>query len=58
MIKKVDKKNKFISIFNPETGFYIRSGVIENGKDTGIDPFMTSFPELIDVGVMEHLAFA
>lgn len=54
MIKKVDKKNKFISIFNPETGFYIRSGVIENGKDTGIDPFMTSFPELIDVGVMGH----
>ena len=54
MIKKVDKKNKFISIFNPETGFYIRSGVIENGKDTGIDSFMTSFPELIDVGVMGH----
>jgi radical SAM protein with 4Fe4S-binding SPASM domain len=24
------------------------------GKDTGIDPFMASFPELIDVGVMGH----
>lgn len=54
MIKKVDKKNKFISLFNPATGFYLRSGIIENGKDTGIDPFMTSFPELIDVGVMGH----
>jgi radical SAM protein with 4Fe4S-binding SPASM domain len=52
MIKKVDKKNKFISMFNPDTGFYMRSGVIEDGKDTGIDPFMTSYPELIDVGVM------
>lgn len=53
MIKKVDKKNKFISMFNPDTGFYMRSGIIENGKDTGVDPFMTSFPELLDVGIMQ-----
>ena len=53
VIKKVDKKNGFISIFNPETGFYMRSGVIENGKDTGVDPFMASFPELLDVGIMQ-----
>lgn len=53
MIKKIDKENKFVSMFNPKTGFYMRTGVIdENGKDTGIDPFMTSYPELIDVGVM------
>ena len=52
MIKKIDKKNKFVSMFNPNTGFYMRSGVIENGKDTGVDPFMTSFPELLDIGVM------
>ncbi len=52
---KVDKKNRFVSMFNPETGFYVRSGVFdENGKDTGVDPFMTSYPELIDVGVMGH----
>ena len=56
IIKKYDKKNKFVSMFNPDTGFYIRSGVIENGKDTGKDPFMTSFPELLDVGVMGHCA--
>lgn len=55
MIRKIDKKNKFVSMFNPDTGFYMRSGVIdENGKDTGVDPFMTSFPELIDIGVMGH----
>ena len=53
MIKKIDKKNKFVSIFNPNTGFYMRSGVIENGKDTGVDPFMTSFPELLDIGIMQ-----
>ena len=53
MIKKVDRKNRFVSYFNPETGFYMRTGIIdEDGNDTGIDPFMTEFPELIDVGVM------
>lgn len=52
---KVDKKNRFVSMFNPKTGFYVRSGIMdENGKDTGVDPFMTSYPELIDVGVMGH----
>ena len=54
-IRKVDKKNRFISIFDTETGFYQRTGVIDDeGKDTGIDPFMTEFPELIDVGIMGH----
>lgn len=55
MLRKVDKKNKFVSVFDSKTGFYARSGVIdENGKDTGVDPFMTAYPELIDVGVMGH----
>ena len=51
MILKVDKKNKFYSRFDPDTGYYERSGIIEDGKDTGIDPFMAAFPELIDVGI-------
>ena len=51
---KVDKKNRFISKFNPKTGFYMRTGVIdENGKDTNIDPFMASYPELLDIGIMQ-----
>ena len=55
LIKKVDRKNRFISMFDNATGFYSRTGVInEEGKDTGIDPFMSSFPELIDVGIMGH----
>lgn len=50
---KVDKKNRFKSYFDPNTGFYFRTGVIDkDGKDTGVDPFMASFPELIDVGIM------
>lgn len=54
-IRKIDKENKYISIFDTETGFYMRTGVIdENGKDTGVDPFMSSMPELIDIGVMGH----
>ena len=53
MIRKIDEKNKFVSMFDPDTGFYMRSGIIENGKDTGVDPFMTSFPELLDIGIMQ-----
>ena len=49
-----DRENKFISMFNTATGQYIRTGVLEDGKDTGVDPFMASFPELIDIGIMGH----
>ena len=51
----IDKKYRFYSIFDTETGAYMRTGVLdEKGKDTGVDPFMGSFPNLIDVGVMGH----
>ena len=54
MIIKVDKKNRFYSKFDPKTGFYMRSGILdENGKDTGVDPFMCSYPELLDIGIMQ-----
>lgn len=52
---KVDRENRFVSLFNPNTGFYVRSGVYNNEHiDTNIDPFLTSFPSLIDVGIMGH----
>lgn len=54
VVMKTDAENKFISIFNKSTGKYIRSGIIENGIDTGVDPFMCAMPELIDIGVMGH----
>lgn len=53
-----DKKYNFKEIFDTRTGMYVRSGVLdENGKDTGVDPFMRSFPSLIDVGVMSECVF-
>lgn len=50
-----DKIYNFKYAFDTETGAYIRTGILdENGKDTGIDPFMGSYPHLIDVGIMGH----
>ena len=50
-----DKKYHFIYAFDSDTGAYIRTGVLDkNGRDTGVDPFMASFPHLIDVGIMGH----
>lgn len=55
MYQKIfDEKNNFFSMFNPNTGTYVRTGILENGRDTGVDPFMASFPHLIDVGIMGH----
>lgn len=51
--KMIDKKYRFVSAFDEETGTYVRTGILdEHGRDTGVDPFMASFPHLIDVGVM------
>lgn len=53
--KIIDEKYNFITMFNPRTGAYVRTGIInEQGWDTGIDPFRASFPHLIDVGIMGH----
>ncbi len=50
-----DTKYHFMSAFDTNTGAYARTGILdESGKDTGVDPFMASFPHLIDVGVMGH----
>lgn len=49
----VDRKNRFMEFYEPETGFYMRTGVIDKySNDTGVDPFMRDFPSLIDIGVM------
>jgi radical SAM protein with 4Fe4S-binding SPASM domain len=50
-----DQKYRFAETFDSKTGFYLRTGIInDKGEDTGIDPFMRSFPNLIDVGIMGH----
>ncbi|MHB8129349.1 MAG: radical SAM protein [Mobilitalea sp.] len=55
MIIVVDKKFHYVTAFSPESGFSIRTNTYdEEGKDTGKDPFMGSFPELLDIGIMGH----
>ncbi len=50
-----DRKYRFMSAFDTETGAYVRTGILDDtGRDTGVDPFRASFPHLIDVGVMGH----
>lgn len=50
-----DTKYRFKSAFNMKSGAYVRTGILdETGKDTGVDPFMASYPHLIDVGIMGH----
>lgn len=50
-----DKKYNFKSAFDTDTGSYIRTGILdETGMDTGVEPFMASYPHLIDVGIMGY----
>ena len=50
-----DKQYRYKYYFDTETGFYMRTGILdENDRDTGEDPFMASFPHLIDVGIMGY----
>ena len=58
LIRFADKKYHFYDLFNLENGFYVRSGIIKNGKDTDVDPFMRSYPALIDIGIMAKCANA
>ena len=51
---KMRKDKDFISFFDEATGHYVRSGIIKNGVESSEDPFMTSFPELLDVGIMGY----
>ena len=51
---RIRKDKDFISIFDEATGQYVRSGVFKDGAETKQDPFMASFPELLDVGIMGH----
>lgn len=50
---RYDEEFSFKYGFDTESGAYFRTGVLDaDGCDTGRDPFMASFPHLIDVGVM------
>ena len=56
MRRIIDRANHYVSLFDESSGFYMRSGVFRDGKETGEDPFMAGFPELLDVGIMGHCA--
>ena len=51
---RIRREKTFVSFFDERNGTYLRTGILANGKDTGKDPFMASFPELLDVGIMGH----
>ena len=48
--KQIIEHKDFTSMFNGNTGFYMRSDLKGH---PGVDPFMAEFPELIDIGIME-----
>ena len=50
-----DKRFSFFDSFDPENGYYFRSEVVK-GENAGKDPFMRSFPCLMDIGIMGHCA--
>ena len=49
-----DEKYNFRTFFDKNRGIYVRSGIYENGVETDVNPFRSSFPHLIDVGIMGH----
>lgn len=59
MMRYYDPRYNFVELFDPNSGFYARSGIFDkNGQDTGVDPFMRSFPSLIDIGIMQRCVCA
>jgi radical SAM protein with 4Fe4S-binding SPASM domain len=50
-----DEKFNFKTYFDRNKGYYLRTGILdEKGKDTDVEPFMASFPHLLDIGIMGH----
>lgn len=49
-----DERFHFRAAFEDEKGIYYRSGILEQGQDTGEEPFRASFPHLLDIGIMGH----
>lgn len=53
IITTFDKQFNFYTVFDTKTGHYVKSDIIgADGKETGIDPFQSSYPHLIDCGCM------
>jgi MoaA/NifB/PqqE/SkfB family radical SAM enzyme len=52
MVTFYDKKYNFFELFNEKNGFLLRSNKLNNGIETNEPPFLRSFPELLDIGIM------
>lgn len=46
MKKIYDNTYKYTTIFNPDTGFYVRAFNVD------FEPFMAEAPHLVDLGIM------
>jgi MoaA/NifB/PqqE/SkfB family radical SAM enzyme len=58
MITFYDRKYNFFELFNDKNGFLLRSNILENNIETDKLPFLRSFPELLDIGIMGHCHYA
>lgn len=58
MIVYKDKRFKFIEWFNEDTGVLVRSDVLYPKLESVVEPYMRSYPELLDIGIMGHCHIA
>ena len=66
LLRKYDKKNRFVSVFNPDTGFYMRTGVFDDdGKSmagtlafggTSTAPTITFTPADTELGTITSVS--
>ncbi|MDH8678769.1 SPASM domain-containing protein [Fusibacter bizertensis] len=55
MINYEDEQYKYRVSFNPITGVYVRTSVLDDNKlQTEVEAFRGSYPHLLDVGIMGH----
>ncbi|MBN2795254.1 MAG: radical SAM protein [Clostridia bacterium] len=55
MITYQDPNYHYRVAFNPDTGVYVRTSILdEDLKQTTLEPFRGSYPHLLDVGIMGH----
>lgn len=53
----IDPVYQFKSYFDADTGSYLRTNVLTTeGATTEQEPFMSSYPQLLDIGIMGHCA--
>lgn len=58
MIVYKDERFKFIEWFNEDTGFLVRSDILCSKLESATEPYMRSYPELLDIGIMGHCHIA